>query len=218
MFHSIFSNEYNISFFAPKKDQCDECMLFNDAQGEDKEKLKEKYDKHQSEKKLSREEKNRDKSEGNSIVAVYYLQAVMQLPQGDQPTFYYKSKLKVLNFTIYNIKKNHCECFLWDETNGNRGANEIGTWVLTYIRKLCEENKGENIKIIFYSDNCSGQQKNKFMIALYLFAVTNLPVQSITHKYLIRGHTQNEGDCAHSLIERQIKRLRKGGPIYIMKP
>ena len=53
------------------------------------------------------------------------------------------------------------------------------------------------------------------MVALYLYAVTHLPVESITHKFLIKGHTQNEGDSAHSLIERQIKRLRKGGPIYV---
>lgn len=35
------------------------------------------------------------------------------------------------------------------------------------------------------------------------------------HKYLIAGHTQNEGDSAHSVIERQIKRARTAGPIYL---
>ena len=52
----------------------------------------------------SRQEKNKDKTEGDAIVAVYDLQAVMQLPQGDVSTFYYKSKLNVLNFTIYDMK------------------------------------------------------------------------------------------------------------------
>lgn len=32
---------------------------------------------------------------------------------------------------------------------------------------------------------------------------------------MIRGHTQNEGDSAHSIIERAIKRSRKSGPIYV---
>lgn len=90
MFYNIFQNEYNIAFFAPKKDQCDLCVLFNNADGEAKENLKEKYDTHQSEKVLSREEKKQDKTEGNAIVAVYDLQAVLQLPQGDVSTFYYK--------------------------------------------------------------------------------------------------------------------------------
>ena len=165
-------------------------MLFSNAQGEDKEKLKENMT-NTNQKRNFLGKKRIEIKVKKSIVAVYDLQDVMQLPQGDQFTFYYKSKLNVLN-----IKTNDCDCFLWDETNGNRGANEIGTCVLNYIRKLCEEKKGEeNIKIIFYSVNCSGQQKNKFMLALYLFAVINLPVESITHKFMIRGHTQNEGDC-----------------------
>ena len=190
--------------------------MFNNSQGEAKAKLKEKYDIHQTEKQLSRKEKEQDKTEGNAIVAVYDLQVVMQLPQGDVSTLYYKSKLNVLNLTVYDIKKNICECFVWNETEGNRGVNEIGTCILNYIQSLCEKNEGDNnIEIIFYSDNCAGQQKNKFMLALYLYAVTNLPVESITHKFLIKGHTQNEGDSAHSLIERQVKRLRKGGPIFV---
>lgn len=53
------------------------------------------------------------------------------------------------------------------------------------------------------------------MVALYLYAVSHLNINSIIHKYLIKGHTQNEGDSAHSLIERQVKRQLKGGPMYI---
>ena len=53
------------------------------------------------------------------------------------------------------------------------------------------------------------------MLALYIYAVNNLDLDSITHKFLIKGHSQNEGDSAHSLIERQVKRLLKSGPIYV---
>ena len=52
------------------------------------------------------------------------------------------------------------------------------------------------------------------MVALYLYAVRYLDIKTITHKYLIKGHTQNEGDSAHSLIERETKRLLKRGPMY----
>lgn len=53
------------------------------------------------------------------------------------------------------------------------------------------------------------------MMAMYLFAVGYLDVHSITHKYLIRGHTQNEGDAVHSVIERGLKRTKRSGPIYV---
>lgn len=50
---------------------------------------------------------------------------------------------------------------------------------------------------------------------MYLYAVQHLDVQAITHKYLIRGHTQNEGDAVHSIIERSVNRAKKSGPVYV---
>lgn len=40
-------------------------------------------------------------------------------------------------------------------------------------------------------------------------------IKSITHKYLITGHSQNEGDNVHSVIERKIQRFVKSAPIYV---
>lgn len=69
--------------------------------------------------------------------------------------------------------------------------------------------------MIFYSDNCCGQSKNKYITSLYCYAVTCFEnIHTITHKYLIKGHTQNEGDNVHSLIEKEIKKNKKFGPIY----
>lgn len=71
------------------------------------------------------------------------------------------------------------------------------------------------VNITFYSDNCCGQNKNKYLTCLYLYAVANIKkLSSITHKYLIKGHTQNEADNVHSLIQKQITRDLKTGPIY----
>lgn len=53
------------------------------------------------------------------------------------------------------------------------------------------------------------------MIATYLYAVQCLEINSITHKYLIRGHTQNEGDAIHSVIEKSVTKIKRSGPIYV---
>jgi len=42
-----------------------------------------------------------------------------------------------------------------------------------------------------------------------------LNINSITHKYLITGHAQNEGKCVHSTIEKQGKNVLKFGLIYV---
>lgn len=211
MFYRIFTDDYNISFFTPNKDLCETCCTYDNAEGEEKNKLEEYYNQHIVEKELSFKEKKYDEEEVNATVVVYGLQPVMQIPKGDVSVFYYKSKLNVYNFTIYDLKSNECECFIWDESNGHRGINELGSCVLQFLKKragLGEED------FIFYSDNCTGQQRNKYMVALYIYAISYLQIKSITHKYLIKGHTQNEGDSVHSLIERQVKRQLKAGPMY----
>lgn len=103
----IFNTEFNIGFFLPKKDQCDICEGYKNATGEEKAKLEEKYQCHQEEKTLSREEKNIDKQmaqRGEIHLAVYDLQAVLPVPMGKCSAFFYKSRLNCYNFTVSRSK------------------------------------------------------------------------------------------------------------------
>lgn len=125
----------------------------------------------------------------------------------------------MLNFTVHELKSTDTHCYVWVENEGKRGANEIASCVLKYLENLKDKlnaSNNEPLDIILYSDNCCGQQKNRFVIAMYLYAVAKLDfIKSITHKYLITGHTQNEGDNIHSVIEKQIKLALKSGPIFV---
>lgn len=105
------------------------------------------------------------------------------------------------------------ECYFWHEGDGQRGTNEIGSCLLIYLEKIAANYK--NVEITFYSDNCCGQNKNRYIIALFLYAVWKLDIKNITHKYLIVRYTQNGGDTVHSVIEKEIKIANKGGPIYV---
>lgn len=245
MYSRIFNGEFNLGFFTPKKDRCEFCVAYENSDLENKVELKKKYDEHLVEKNLSREEKKKDKEalkiNKNLIVAVYDLQAVLQVPRGDVSVFYYKSKLNNMNFTISKLtaensggKRNQSktsysnnnelivnhsitECYFWHEGEGNRGADEIGSCLLKFIEKELNSHTGnEPIDLVFYSDNCCGQNKNKYIVGVYMFAVMKYDkLNSIAHKFLIAGHTQNEGDSVHSVIEKQIKRSLKSGPIYV---
>lgn len=126
---------------------------------------------------------------------------------------YYKSKLNFFNLTVCELKNDSASCFVCYEGEGNRGSSEIASCVLKFIESKTN-NVNEDVEFVFYSDNCGGQQKNKFVFAMYLYALEKYPIKSITHKFLIKGHNQNEGDCIHSVIEKQVKRALKSGPIY----
>lgn len=212
MYKKIFNTEYNIAFHVPKNDQCSLCANYENGSEEDKKKIRDKYEKHLQEKELSRQEKKIDSQRtDNVLVCCFDLQAVLTTPNGEISSFYYKRRLATYNFTIYNIKEKLGSCFLWHEGIAKRGANEIGSCLYKYL--LSEECKSGDI--IFYSDNCAGQNKNKFIFTLYLFCVQNIEkIKTITHKFLIKGHTQNEGDSMHATIEREKNRMLKSGPIY----
>lgn len=101
----IFNNEFNIGFFVPRKDQCDVCEAYKNATATEKENLESAYQLHQTEKKLSRDEKVRDKKTAcevgsNMVVATYDLQAVLPVPVGQTSAFFYKSRLNCYNLTV----------------------------------------------------------------------------------------------------------------------
>lgn len=53
------------------------------------------------------------------------------------------------------------------------------------------------------------------MLAMFMYALSHMNnINSIHQKFLITGHTQHEGDSVHSVIERNIDRNLKFGPIY----
>lgn len=209
VYRTIFNTEYNISLFKPKKDQCSFCKKYKNSSDEEKELLKDEFEGHIMEKDLSRLAKESDIKSKDALVATCDFQAVTPLSLGEVSCFYYKRKLNTNNFTIYDATNKKGYCYMWHEGQGGRGANEVGSCIINFLKSRNEEN------IMFYSDNCPGQNKNKFIISVYLYCVQVLQTKSIRHKYLVSGHTENEGNGMHSCIEQQKKRALKSGPLYV---
>ncbi|CAH0730969.1 unnamed protein product, partial [Brenthis ino] len=72
------------------------------------------------------------------------------------------SYIKLL-IQIINIKTDSTTCYFWHEGLGSKGSTEIGTCVYKFLEKVAEEHP--NSDVIFYSDNCCGQQKNRLCSA-----------------------------------------------------
>ncbi|CAH0731006.1 unnamed protein product, partial [Brenthis ino] len=62
-------------------------------------------------------------------------------------------------------------------------------------------NKRNAILETFYK---LGQNKNRFVFALYLFAANKFKLE-IVHRFFESGHSQNEGDSMHACVERAMK-------------
>lgn len=209
--YSDIFNTFNLSFFKPKKDLCDKCEQFKLATTEEKVILQPSHEEHLKNKDIARNKKNSDKertaNEPQLCVAVFDLEKVLTTPQGEASNFYYKRKFAVYNFTVYDIGNKLGYCYMWDESEGKRGSNEIGTCLLKFIKLKVEKGIKE---FCFYSDNCGGQNRNRYIFSMREYAAFVFKVK-ITHTFLERGHTQYEGDSMHSCVEH----TKKGKSIYV---
>lgn len=112
------------------------------------------------------------------------MQAVKLIPQTNASASYYKMKLHVHNFTIYNIITHESDNYIWDESEGNLVASTFTTCIIKHLK------------------NCILESPNAL---ISLCIEKNLTIE---HKYLIVGHIQMVCDLTHSLIPRKINNKR----------
>ncbi|CAH1110705.1 unnamed protein product [Psylliodes chrysocephalus] len=170
-----------------------------------------------------RAQSNKEYIEGGKTIADLQREYQMQceiankpyVPKGDLSVFYYRSKLNTMNLTVTGLAEDETLCFVWHEGEGGKGVTEVGTCILFYLEYKAEKCQSDDLEITLYSDNCAAQQKNRFLIAALIYAVQKYKIKQITQKFLVMGHTQNEGDSTHSVIEKQVRRSLKSGPIFV---
>lgn len=198
-FYQFFETE-NRALFMPRKDQCDTCVGFKAGQVSLR-----RYDLHIARKKRAKEEKDFDKKaalEGRRHVFTMDKQAVKLSPDINASAIYFKTRLQVHNFTVYNLASHHCTNYWWDKTEGDLSASSFASCVIRYLQMHC---LSDTLPIILFSDGCGGQSRNYFLSnALSNFAVKNNKI--IEQKWLEKGHTQMECDSAHAKIEKKIKK------------
>jgi hypothetical protein len=66
------------------------------------------------------------------------VQAMKLCPNLAVSTAYYKTKLQVLNFTIYNLKTHHSKNFLWNETEGELCSSVFATCVVKHLNSILQ--------------------------------------------------------------------------------
>lgn len=195
----IFTDEFhrlNIGLYQPKKDQCNTCCAFKAGNLSDEE-----WQHHLLQKEEARSEKATDKSSENekTMVLCMDLQALLLCPKLSASALYYKTKLAVHNFTVYDMSSHNATCYVWHESQGALSASEFASCIVDYLSR---QNEAENF--VLWSDGCGYQNRNSILAsALLCFTMESKKV--VTQKYLEKGHTQMECDSIHSVIERRLR-------------
>ena len=103
---------------------------------------------------------------------------------------------------MYEQDSKDGHCYIWPETSGKRGANEIATCLAMYLESLPEH----VTHVSSFSDTCSGQNRNIHVTASLLHAVRKIPnLEIIDLKFMESGHSSMEVDSMHSAIEKARK-------------
>ena len=202
VYHKVFTEEYNIRFFIPKKDQCATCNAYDSASVEEKAIKQQGYTAHKKREMEAFEMKNSDKiaaaSDPTFRSITFDLEAVLPTPFAGDSQIYYKRKLAVYNFTIHEGHSLDGFCYLWDETEGGRGAAEIASCLMHYLKNL----PSHVSHVSAFCDTCAAQNRNQYLAASLLQTVqTTDSLYVIDIKYMESGHSHMEVDSMHSAIE-----------------
>ena len=141
-----------------------------------------------------------------TLVACMDLQAVLLSPCLQASALYYKQKLCVHNFTVYNLATHEAMCYVWHEGEEGPSSSEFTSCIIDYL----EENPEYDVFTLF-SDGCGYQNRN-VVLSKALLEFAKQCNKTVIQKILERGHTQMEVDSVHGKIESKLRPKKK--PIY----
>lgn len=216
----MYMKDDKIKFKHPQLECCHKCdeyqtLIKYESDATKKQQLEEEKNSHQDMARLAYSEKKKDKetakeSNGSLVMCSFDLEQCLPTPLLHTPVSFYKRKLWVYNLTVSSSCKN-TECYMRHEATANRGNNEIASCLEKSISRL----PPSVTHATYWSDCCSGQNKNKIVAGMFTSLVANHPtLQVIDHKFLVPGHTHMECDSDHAIIEK----AKKSGSTKIQHP
>lgn len=211
IFQEVFNKQFNLHFHAPISDSCKKCDTFNmklkfSNDNEEKAVLENERELHQRKADSAREGLQLDgiraKENDNITCIAFDLMKTLATPVLSTGICYYKRQLWTYCFGVHNLGNNDVIMYVWDESIASRGPQEVGSCILHYIKNYVTSQK-----LIMYSDQCGGQNRNIKMAVLcnYIVASPSFTVNEIDHKFLVSGHSFLPCDQDFGLIEKQKK-------------
>ena len=133
------------------------------------------------------------------------LQQVLPCPKLRNQKAYYKKKVSVFNFCIYDLNQKRSNCYVWDETIARKGSNEINSCLFKWV----QDNKSPDFKhLTIFSDNCVGQNKNLYVILNCMRLIQAGDLETITLQFMVAGHSYMPCDRTFGTIEKKIRNTR----------
>lgn len=212
-YRGVFKSDFpKLSFHRPRVDTCHTCDRLNcesKQNNSDGTKAKAQLELHHRkvEKAMAYMKKENADSQlpGSDKCSISFdLQQVLFVPTLTHSDMFYLSQLSCYNLGIHLSDNNHAFMCTWHEGVSGRGGNEVASTLLKVLNSGVTEKK----HLLLWSDNCTGQNKNRMVIFVLVFLVLHQVFDTIEYNFLISGHSFMCCDRDFALIEKR-KRVMK---------
>ena len=126
------------------------------------------------------------------------LEKTQPIPYLNTSVAFYKRQMWLYNLGVNTRHDKKGYMLLWQEIEGKRGSCEIASSLFTFLQKTHLENYDE---IHTFSDCCGGQNRNKNIVAFFMYICMSTNIQSWTHTFLESGHSYLPNDTDFGKIE-----------------
>ena len=130
------------------------------------------------------------------------LQQTLVTPHLTTSAQYYRCKMSTYNLGIHDLKKNKAYFYVWNESEAKRGSCEVASCLNHFINHYVPD---DMLKLIIFSDNCAGQNKNVNLVTYYLRLMHINRFSAVTHFFLESGHSYLPCDRDFGVFERSLK-------------
>jgi len=233
-YRTMFRNEFNVGFKQPYGDTCSVCDQYPTKKDKTKkvyvrhqqfqkmarkafvadtakavlyEKRKKEHAEEEKERKEIRESHGEEYKEtlleGRSLrVLCVDLGSVNYMPKLSTGDVFYKSQLSCYALYITDLGTKKCSIYTWNETTASRGAQEISSCLLKHFSL---DTTVTDLTIWF--DNCAGQNKSQINVAFFSYLMKEGSFESVTLRFLEKGHSFNPCDQNAGISEKKLKRF-----------
>ena len=137
--------------------------------------------------------------EEDSMCLCFDLQQTLDTPKLPVGEAFYLRQLNTYNLAVVNNVTLESTMFVWNESEGERGADEVAICLLKYLKTV----SGSVKRLVLWSDGCGGQNKNHQLQLLWMYLVQSHRFLSIEHKFPEVGHTYLPCDRCFGHIEQK---------------
>ena len=81
-------------------------------------------------------------------------------------SLYYKTKLQVHNFTLFNLNTKEGYCYLWNETEGDLSSEIFAHLRYRHFERVIKDNPDLK-EIVVWSDGCRYQNLSEFVFTVF---------------------------------------------------